>query len=543
MNSVNPARDSAVTCSHHTEYAAAAGMPNLHEHLRTCAAALLHALGQGSVVPNTYSTAWQARLRIPGSADLLFPAAQQWLLDHQLPTGAWGSTIPLPHDRIVSTLAAVVALASNRQQATAPAPAQRAIEHGCDHLHSLADAWHNSDDETIAFEMTVPLLLRQAQELSLPLPYAAFQDLAMVREQKLRLIPRNTLMQEPTTLLVALETLTDQAVNFTQLSPYCQDNGAMGNSPSSTGAYWVATGSEKSRSYMEDVASLHPDGGFPEIYPASIFEWAWPLHYLGRADLLPSQPTPAFAYLRSMLRDDGTAAYDPHVDLPDSDDTAMTLALLVQYGLLPRTCLKALLSFESSEAFTTYHYERNPSVSANARVLWALRLWPQRFGQQIKKAEKFLLHHRQESAYWRDKWHVSPYYATDVVVQSLGGTSRFPLTGTANWIVETQHDDGSWGLAGGNPEESSYAVLTMEELSRHGRSFPAHTWERAAAYLAMHINDTEFAGLWIGKGLYTPVNVVKSAVLAGYTLALNKIHGDSLCRNSPTPAKPKPEMR
>jgi halimadienyl-diphosphate synthase len=69
---------------------------------------------------------------------------------------------------------------------------------------------------------------------------------------------------------------------------------------------------------------------------------------------------------------------------------------------------------------------------------------------------------------------------------------------------------------GGLPEETAYAVLSLDALGdRHG-PVPADTIKRAGDYLGEHLDDADFAELWIGKGLYTPPAVVRAAVLAAH---------------------------
>src|SRR5262249_27678718 len=67
-------------------------------------------VAQGDMSSTAYDTAWVARLREPDGRPA-FPAAAAWLRERQQADGSWGGPIALPHDRVISTLAAIVALA------------------------------------------------------------------------------------------------------------------------------------------------------------------------------------------------------------------------------------------------------------------------------------------------------------------------------------------------------------------------------------------------------------------------------------------------
>jgi len=66
----------------------------------------------GLMKPTAYDTAWLAR--VPAEHDPsvpAFPEALDWLRQTQWPDGSWGAEIEYVHDRVISTLAAILALA------------------------------------------------------------------------------------------------------------------------------------------------------------------------------------------------------------------------------------------------------------------------------------------------------------------------------------------------------------------------------------------------------------------------------------------------
>src|SRR3972149_5577623 len=128
---------------------------------------LLKQLGPGKMSATAYDTAWVARL---GDIDRdLSNRALEWLNENQLPDGSWGAPAPnYYHDRVISTLAAMIALtyrgrrAHDRQQ----------IEKGLIALERITSEatkklMADPNGATIGFEMIVPNLVEEAENLKL----------------------------------------------------------------------------------------------------------------------------------------------------------------------------------------------------------------------------------------------------------------------------------------------------------------------------------------------------------------------------------------
>jgi halimadienyl-diphosphate synthase len=475
---------------------------------------LVASLERGTTDPIAYPTAFVARLR-EASGGPVFPRALEWLRRRQWPDGSWGGTVPHPSDRLVSTLAAVGALAG------APEPwAPTAVRAGLAYLRAHPAAWRADTHELIAFELAVPYLLAEARERGLDLPYTEFADLARLRTDKLGRVPSEAWSNQATTLLYSLEVL-GAGFDPAPAGRFLAANGSLGNSPSATAAYWAATGEPAALAYLRRLDAASPDGGFPEVYPIATFETAWVLHSLSRAGVLPSSARPHLARLRQQLGDTGVAAIDPDFPVPDSDDSAMVFNVLLDAGYDVGHLLDRLLVFEGADCFTTFPYERHASVSANARVLEALAHRPKAFPAQLAKIVTHLLTERRDGAWWQDKWHVSPYYATAAAVFALTRVVEpRALEGTRRWLLDTQHQDGSWGALAGTAEETAYAVLALDALAGD-RPAPPSLFGAAHQRLRRWI-DGPCPELWIGKGLYTPRTVVRAATLAGYAVAARR---------------------
>ena len=73
---------------------------------------ILSSLEDGETNISAYDTAWVALVEdVHASGTPQFPSSLEWIVNNQLPDGSWGdSQLFLTHDRILSTLACVIAL-------------------------------------------------------------------------------------------------------------------------------------------------------------------------------------------------------------------------------------------------------------------------------------------------------------------------------------------------------------------------------------------------------------------------------------------------
>jgi halimadienyl-diphosphate synthase len=471
-------------------------------------------LGRRPVGSMAYATAWAARLTANNQP--LFPAARRWLRRHQHSDGSWGGQVAATHDRLVSTLAAVSTLSTFEDDW-----AIQAARTGADYLMRFGHGWRETIGETIGSEIIAPYLAGQVHAAGL-LPANSFQGLEALRADKLARFPDGVLVRQPTTLLYSLEAVGEQLAPA-DVAGFLSAAGSLADNPAATGAVWAATGNPKALDYLYRAYESTGDGGMPEVFPIDIFEPAWVIYLLSRAGLNPAAVS---AQVRRLAKLNTTVApqrgglgIGEHFPIPDSDDTAMVANVLHVNGYDDTQLSEILLSFETDTHFVGFTHERGAPVSANGRVLEALTRRPKQFAVQIAKLIAFLLDNRRDGAWWYDKWHLSPYYAVAQVVFGLVAVMPRELAGTWRWLLDSQHPDGSWGLQDGGPEETAYAILTLDALmSSHG-PVPTDTYRRAHGYLSRRWDREDYAELWIGKGLYTPVTVVRAAILAAYTIS------------------------
>ncbi|WP_160330217.1 prenyltransferase/squalene oxidase repeat-containing protein [Streptomyces roseifaciens] len=490
--------------------------------IREAVGRLMAGLGDTGTCSDSYNTAFVSRVRDPDGSPR-YPRALQWLQERQHPDGSWGGRIALPADRLTSTLAAVRALV-DYAETTPPGPydwVAGALKRGTGHLKSLAREWRAGPHEPIGFEFVVPELTRRLRAHGVDLPPQAWPDIHALRRDKIaRMAAASAGSLSPSlspSLRYCMEVAPDEAfagVALTLQSP----GGSVGCSPAATAALWQSTGDARALAYLDHLAHRSRDGGAPEVHPVEAFETGWSLYHLGRAGLLPPGAAQHLDALAGELDRRGWVGFSREFPAPEADTTAMTINLLSHLGVEAASRLGLLLRYEADDHFFHYPGERGASVSVNARLLEAFNHAPGMYGPQRRKLIRFLLESRAADGSWLDKWHMSPYYATAHVCFALGrsASAEGPLTRTHEWLLDTQHPNGSWGAGGGQPEETAYAILALDALAGSGLPLPARTSHLAHRYLVPHLDagPDAFAELWLGKSLYTPTAVVQSAVIA-----------------------------
>ena len=482
---------------------------------------LLASLQQGAISAAAYDTAFVARLRQPDDPNALaYPQTLAWLLRSQNADGSFGTTLPIPKDKLVSTLSALVALADlpqNLQDGIAHRARTRALRF----LYEDTGNWQTGPDMA-GFELVLPAVLDEAKVRGLPLPYERFMGISAQRDAKIGHIPPRLIYNVKTPLLHSLEYLgnrLDVEAARAQLSP----NGSFANSPSATAYFLLKTRDEQAHEYIALLLRNRGDGSIPTVAPFEVFEIAWVLYNLARAGHRPAEASPLLRYLAQSLTDDGVGVSREGLRA-DADDTALTLSVLHRYGY--PISAGPLRPFEGVNFFFTFPLERDASVTANAHVLEVLQVVPP-FPRQFVIAQKvvrYLRDARVDGDHWVDKWHGSPFYATAHAVFALTASAPDACAKAFSWLRDSQREDGSWGwFSGGTPEETAYAVQALMLAPAEFQVGMKQPFERAAAYL----NETEgepVIPMWVGKTLYGPTQVVRSAVLSARTMLARSEH-------------------
>ena len=484
---------------------------------------LIARLGAGWMSSTAYDTAWVARLRQEGdSGQPRFPSTVSWLAARQWPDGSWGGRHYVAHDRVISTLAATVALAA---QAAADDKFAGHISRGIDYLLGHRDEVGEELLETVGFELILPPLLAEAKQMGLDLPEEQWEFVKRLQLEKMSRIPMAVLYGGPTTLSHSFEFVGEDF--DPALARRCQNpDGSYGSSPSATAFALLHAEDPSADGYLRRVMTVSEDGGVQNVYPIDLFEKGWILFNLGRASLEVPGTQALIADLAGAWSPAGVG-FTSHGLLADGDDTAVVFKVLLENGLLVRPRVFKL--FEAEDFFFCFSLERNQSVSTNAHILDALQLCPPttETEEMARKASDYLIAARSDEGYWSDKWHISPYYAT---AQTLPPVAR-QLPGEAGrtvvWLLDSQREDGSWGAQEGTDEETGYGLMALAasvETANEREDDVRAAMDQAASFLTGRLDNWDYPELWVGKGLYTPFAVVRSVVL-GSLLAYMRVSG------------------
>lgn len=467
--------------------------------------------------PSPYDIAWMARVK--GHDDgPHWPDLIEWLLENQRPDGSWGGEIEYYHDRVICTLIAAIALHENGYGRNVQPAITNAESYIWQHLHLLP----RDPYELVGFELIIPTLLGEAQKIGLNVPNHTC-GYEQIQTAKLNLIPTELLYSPKISTVHSLEFLGESA-NPQKIGEALNSLGALGNSPATTAYYLLLNGHvDKAWNYLNLVRRHNPEVVY--LYPFRIFELSWVLNNLSYSRIPITEFTneEVLEELKTNLKSNGIGL-DPAFGIPDGDITSVCTRLLAEAGCAPNPAI--LKQFEDKEGtFRTYQFERNRSVGTNVHALQAIKTiddYPDRESVRDRLIV-LLLNARRYHIYWIDKWHASPFYITSHVLISLsreGQHLNHVCQNTIDWLLHNQRPDGSWGFFGiGTAEETAYVLMALLHYHLVG-DLDEKSLHRAAAYLKREYakSNLRYPELWIGKCLYTPENIISSAILSSLIL-------------------------
>ncbi len=479
--------------------------------LRRDAMILLNRLGNSDMLGTAYDTAWGARLShtLPS-----FSRALHWLSESQHSDGSWGSQVDYYHDRLISTLAAIVALAEQGERSETWQQVKKGERYIQQHTRFLP----SDPCKTIGFELILPALLEDARRLDLQIPYQHFRRDYGLKAKTLQRIPHYMIYSRHSTTSFALEFLGDD-IDLELARNLQETNGSIAVSPSAT-AYYLSKFPQNSRArqYLARVMDRN-NGALTAACPFEVFERAWVLYNLGLAGILDELKQDAYCHLEYLLgvwQETGVSRSTCY-PIADADDTAMVLKVLTRAGVsLDPSVFER---YEDKAYFKCFLREASPSVSANVHVLDALRDHPgyvRRQESMIAKVLAFLREQATLQPFWFDKFHASPFYPTaHAVIAAIGLDAAF-VKNAIDWIIKMQKGSGAWGYYGPTSEETAYCMQALIAYHQQVEPLDLSALDRAAEFLyrSYQSDDHEYPELWIGKSLYSPVNIVHSAVIS-----------------------------
>jgi halimadienyl-diphosphate synthase len=511
----------------------------------------------GGVSGSTYDTAYlviqaaQQPSRFPPGIVL---DAVNVLLKSSNQDGSWGARRWPEQFRLVPSLAAVAALAEIPMSAARGSPfADRfapVVRAGLEFLaRDLQRFAGTAQPDLMAVEFTVPALLERlessltdadapgrASHALLPAEFRHWVTLKLRQAlsvcapehrqlQALRAAARGG-SRMPVHIGHSLELLGDLGPRLDDLATPLP----VGCSAAATAAFITWSGIPR-RDAIELLTrqAARLGGALPVIMQMTTFELLWVLSSAIRSRIPFSADTRRRwrSLLHHVLEPAGVRG-GPGLP-PDGDDTATTLYLLQRLGAADVDPRPQFAFIADGWGCASYPGERTMSTTTTAHALEALGLWQTRNSatpsalvtQTASRLVSYLLAAQHPDGYWTDKWHASPLYATSCVLIALtdhGGTAAAPAVRRAtDWILQSQREDGAWGIWTSTLEETAFALTALRDSPVPSPRIQ-EAMTRGCAFLAA----SETAGpedpvrtpLWQGKELYEPHRIVQAAILS-----------------------------
>ncbi len=487
---------------------------------------IIQKMGAGYMNNTAYDTSWIARLH--DIEEQMSLEALQWICENQQPDGSWGaSRVMYYHDRVISTLAAMLALTRRGRRASD----KWQIEKGLVALEKItAGATRglaaDPNGATVGFELIVPTLIHEAEELGIIKRQGdrILGRMKALRERKLEKL-KGIKISRHLTPAFSIEMVGTDRQELIDLENLQEVNGSVANSPSATAFFvsQVKVGDEQGLKYLHWALDGR-GGGAPFATPFNVFERAWVLWNIALVPSLVNDPQirdacqPHLQFLQDSWNP-GQGVGFANVYTPcDGDDTSVLAESLARFDVF--LDVETLLSYEGEEYFRCYHLEANPSIGANVHMLGALR----QYGfdadhPSVKKIVQFLRNSRHKDGYLVDKWHISPYYITAHMVISAMNYDNGLCQDAVDWMLRTQNQNGSWGSFGfPAAEETAYCIQSLILWDRFGGKVPKQHIQMAVNWLEKHAGGP-YPPLWISKALYCPELVVQSSIAVALALA------------------------
>jgi halimadienyl-diphosphate synthase len=481
---------------------------------------LIDEIGPGHMGSTAYDTAWVARL---GEIDWnLSSRALAWLAENQLPNGSWGAPAPMYyHDRVLCTLAAMIALSYRGRRGHDKVQ----IENGklaLERIVSGATQGLQSDPNgaTVGFEMIAPTLTAEAEKLGL-IKRQGDRILGRLSKQRAKKLSylRDNMISRQVTIAFSAEMAGTDGKHMLDMPNLQESNGSVGLSPSATAyfATYIKRGDESSLKYLNSTAK--PDGGLPNVAPFDVFEIAWSLWNLGMIPGLEmaAKLKPHIDFLSKAWEPRRGVSFATNYSVKDSDDSVITYSTLLRFGI--EKDLASILAYEEKDHFRCFDLEVNPSISANIHILHALRqAGLNQKNSSVLKIIHFLRKAKGERHYWVDKWHSSAHYPTAHAIIACAGFANDLVAESVEWLLKSQNANGSWGTYIPTAEETAYALQALWTWNAKAARIPKAAFRNGMRWLEEHL-DPPYPPLWIGKCLYNPRLVIRSAVISAMTLA------------------------
>nr|AGN70887.1 labda-13-en-8-ol diphosphate synthase [Grindelia hirsutula] len=363
-------------------------------------------LNDGEISPSPYDTAWVSLIEdVNGLSDgPQFPSSLEWIVNHQHSDGSWGDPYFSACDRLLATLACVVALTTWKIH---PDKCDRGIKFVEENLNKLGD--EKEEHITDGFEILFPALIDLAQNLEIKVPNDSpiLKELCARRDVKLLKIPKDKFHKTPTILLYSLEGMKD--LDWGKLLKLQSENGAFLYSPAATAFAFMQTKDQKCLSFLTNVVKRF-NGGVPHVYPVEIFERLWMvdrLQRLGISRYFYYEIKDCVDYIYRYWNKEQGLGFTRNCNLPDLDDTAMGFRILRTNGY--QISPDVFRYFEEEGKFLCYHGQTAEAVTVMLSLYRASQvLFPgENLLADAKKVSYEFLTEKRSRGKLLDKWVIA----------------------------------------------------------------------------------------------------------------------------------------
>ncbi|VFQ86200.1 unnamed protein product [Cuscuta campestris] len=385
----------------------------------------LRTMGDGEITVSAYDTAWVALVKddvvAGGRGDRpQFPSALEWIAGNQLADGSWGDgDIFLAHDRVLNTLACVIALKSWN---VCPLHVQKGMMFLRENMRKVEE--EDGEHMPIGFEVAFPSLMAMAKKLGIHLPHhdhdhdhhhdsrPLFQNIYAHRKLKLTKIPKEVMHQVPTTLLHSLEGMegvVEIDLDWEKLLPLQCHDGSFLFSPASTAFALIHTKDPNCLRYLSNaVRQFH--GGVPNVYPVDLFERIWVvdrLQRLGISRFFKPEIADCIAYVQRYWSDERGICWARNTRVEDIDDTAMAFRLLRLHGY--PVSPEVFKNFKKGREFVCFAGQTNQAVTGMYNLYRAsqVRFPGEEILEDAMEFSSLFLQHKRASNQLLDKWIIT----------------------------------------------------------------------------------------------------------------------------------------
>ncbi|GFZ13625.1 terpenoid cyclases/Protein prenyltransferases superfamily protein [Actinidia rufa] len=366
---------------------------------------MLGSMEDGEISISAYDTAWVALVEdIEGSGGPQFPSSLQWIANNQLQDGSWGdSTIFEAHDRIINTLACVIALKSWNVH---PLKSKKGMAFIKENISKLED--EKAEHMPIGFEVAFPSLIEIARKLDIQVPIDSpvLQEIYARRNLKLTRIPKDIMHNVPTTLLHSLEGM--EGLEWKKLLKLQSPDGSFLFSPSSTAFALIHTKDDHCLNYLTTAVQRF-NGGVPNVYPVDLFEHMWAVDRLDRLGIsryFKAEIKECIDYVQRYWTEEGIC-WARNSRVHDIDDTAMGFRLLRLHGR--QVSADVFRHFEKGGEFFCFVGQSTQAVTGMFNLYRASQiLFPgEKILEDAKKFSSKFLREKRACNELLDKWIIT----------------------------------------------------------------------------------------------------------------------------------------